>query len=153
MNKRVSSLLLLVVLSVTDAYLLAHPNVVGRLGILIYKHSYIKNFPNALLTVFLVVGISLGICEALYRFAKLKIAAATYLVLLGVSIFWFVYVYTTFSSFAYRITGKSFIYGAHLLPVILIGLFGRYFVKAQFLRPKISNEVEEVMRKNDISQS
>ena len=29
MNKKVSSLLLLLVLSVTDAYLLAHPNLFG----------------------------------------------------------------------------------------------------------------------------
>ena len=58
MSLRLSSFLLLLVLSITDAYLLAHPNLVGRLGILLYKHSYIKTFPRALLTVLLVVGIS-----------------------------------------------------------------------------------------------
>jgi hypothetical protein len=132
MNKRLSSILLLVVLSITDAYLLAHPNLIGRLGVLVYKHSYIKNFPRALLTVLLVVGISLLICEGLYRNIRHKSAARWYLLLLLMSFGWLVYVYLTFSSFAYRITGKAFIYGAHLLPVILSGLYGRYFVKAQF---------------------
>lgn len=129
---KLSSILLLIALSITDAYLLAHPNLVGKLGILLYKHSYIKTFPRALVTVILVVGISLLISELLYRFVSRKKALISYLILLSVSLFWFVYVYATFSSFSYRITGKAFIYGAHLLPVILIGLFGRYFVKAQF---------------------
>jgi len=132
MNMKLSSILLLIALSITDAYLLAHPNLVGKLGILLYKHSYIKTFPRALVTVILVVGISLLISELLYRFVSRKKALISYLILLSVSLFWFVYVYATFSSFSYRITGKAFIYGAHLLPVILIGLFGRYFVKAQF---------------------
>ena len=129
---KLSSILLLIALSITDAYLLAHPNLVGKLGILLYKHSYIKTFPRALVTVILVVGISLLISELLYRFVSRKKALISYLILLSTSLFWFVYVYATFSSFSYRITGKAFIYGAHLLPVILIGLFGRYFVKAQF---------------------
>jgi len=130
MNKKLSSLLLLVVLSITDAYLLAHPNLIGRLGILVYKHSYIKNFPSALVTVLLVVSLSLIVCESLYRFFTSKKVAIFYLVMLVISVAWFAYVYITFSSFSYKITGKAFIYGAHLLPIILIGLFGRYFVKA-----------------------
>ncbi len=131
MSLRLSSVLLLLVLSITDAYLLAHPNLVGRLGILLYKHSYIKTFPRALLTVLLVVGISVLLCEGLYRYVRRNNAAYGYLVLMLVSIVWFFYVYVTFSTFTYRITGKAFIYGAHLLPVILLGLYGRYFVKVK----------------------
>ena len=125
-------MLLLLVLSVTDAYLLAHPNFIGRLGVLLYKHSYIRNFPRALLTVLLVVGISLVICETAFRYFWSRKTTIFYLVFLIISIVWLAYVYITFSSFSYRITGKAFIYGAHLLPIILIGLFGRYFIKAQF---------------------
>ncbi len=151
MNKKLSSVLLLFVLSVTDAYLLAHPNLIGKLGVLIYKHSYIQTFPRALGTVLLVVGISVLISEVLFRFVDKKKAAFGYITLLLISAFWFVYVYSMFSSFAYRITGKSFIYGAHLLPVILTGLFGRYFVKSQ-LRPALSsNTVGLAETKNDVS--
>jgi hypothetical protein len=151
MNKKVSSILLLIILSITDAYLLAHPNLIGKLGILLYKHSYIKTFPRALVTVLLVVVISLVISELLYRFVSRKKALITYLVLLSISLFWFVYVYTTFSSFSYRITGKAFIYGAHLLPVILIGLFGRYFIKAQFFSRFNSGAVSTEESKNRVS--
>ncbi|WP_439585179.1 hypothetical protein [Dyadobacter bucti] len=129
MNKKISSILLLLVLSVTDAYLLAHSNLIGKIGILVYKHSYIRNFPRALVTVLLVVGISLLICELLYRFSKYPVALVCYAVLLAIALGWLGYVYTTFSTFSYRITGKAFIYGAHLLPIILAGLYGRYFVK------------------------
>jgi hypothetical protein len=50
MNKSLTSLLLLVVLGITDAYLLSHPNLIGKLGIFIYKHDYLKTFPRALAT-------------------------------------------------------------------------------------------------------
>jgi hypothetical protein len=129
MNRKISSMLLLLILSVTDAYLLAHPNLIGKIGVLVYKHSYIKNFPRALLTVVLVVGVSLLICELAYRFTKKKTALLIYPAFITVAVGWFMYVYITFSSFTYSITGKAFIYGAHLLPVILMGLYGRYLVK------------------------
>lgn len=129
MNKKISSILLLLVLSVTDAYLLAHPNLIGKIGILVYKHSYIRNFPRALVTVLLVVGISLLICELLYRFSKYSVALVFYAMLLAMALGWLGYVYSTFSTFSYRITGKAFVYGAHLLPITLAGLYGRYFIK------------------------
>jgi hypothetical protein len=134
MNRKLSSWLLLLVLSVTDAYLLAHPNLIGRIGVLVYKHHYIRNFPRALLTVALVVGISLVICELVMRFAKKQTAIAAYMVLTAIAVSWFMYVFVTFSTFSYRITGKAFIYGAHLLPVILTGMYTRYLIKRVLLK-------------------
>lgn len=143
MNRKWSSLLLLLVLSVTDAYLLAHPNLIGKIGVLVYKHHYIRNFPRALLTVMIVVGLSLGVCELVFRFTQKKTAIFSYLVLTGIALFWFMYVFVTFSSFSYRITGKSFIYGAHLLPVILAGLNLRYLVKRILAREPINDALTE----------
>lgn len=148
MNKKISSLLLLLVLSVTDAYLLAHPNLIGKLGVMVYKHVYIRNFPRALLTVLLVVGISLAICELIRLFVDRKPATIFYSWLLGIAVFWFGYVYLTFSTFSYRITGKAFIYGAHLLPVILAGLFGRYLVRQILSKPRYT----EVDLKGNVSK-
>lgn len=125
----------MLILSITDAYLLAHPNLIGKLGILVYKHRYIKDFPRALATVLTVVIISLLICEVVFRYAKRNTALIIYASLLGFAAFWLVYVYSMFSSFAYRITGKAFIYGAHLLPVILGGMYGRYLIR-KMLVPK-----------------
>lgn len=129
MNKKLSSFLLLMILSITDAYLLAHPNLIGRIGIWVYKHDYIKSFPRALFTVLLLVGISLAICELLVRLAAPKVASICLVILSLVGVLWMVYVYYTFSGFSYRITGKSFIYGAHLLPIILTGIYGRYLFR------------------------
>lgn len=139
MNRKWSSLLLLLVLSVTDAYLLAHPNLIGKIGVLVYKHHYIRNFPRALLTVVIVVGLSLAICELIYRFTQKKTALFSYLVLTGISVFWFMYVFVTFSSFSYRITGKAFIYGAHLLPVILAGVNLRYLFKRILIKEPVGD--------------
>lgn len=130
MNKKISSLLLLLVLTITDAYLLSHPNLIGKLGVLLYKHTYIKNFPTALLTVTLVVGLSLFICEILKRFSSANVQKILFSLFLVVSVIWLAYVYNTFSSFSYRMTGKAFIYGAHLLPVMMIGIYGRYLLKS-----------------------
>lgn len=139
MNRKLSSLLALLVLSVTDAYLLAHPNLIGKIGVLVYRHHYIRNFPRALLTVMLVVGVSLAICEVVYRFGGKRTAIVTYLVLTGIAVVWFMYVFITFSSFSYRITGKAFIYGAHLLPVILTGLNLRYLIKRILVKEPVND--------------
>lgn len=149
MNKKISSMLLLLILSVTDAYLLAHPNLIGKIGVLVYKHSYIKNFPRALLTVLLVVGVSLLISELVYRFVSKKTALLVYSAFIAVAVGWFMYVYITFSSFSYSITGKAFIYGAHLLPVILLGLYGRYLVK-RLLEPEKPKDT--VVVKGDVAK-
>lgn len=141
MNRKWSSLLLLLVLSVTDAYLLAHPNLIGKIGVLLYKHHYIRNFSRALLTVGIVVIISLAICELVFRFTSKKTAIVTYVALTAMWLGWFMYVFVTFSSFTYRITGKAFIYGAHLLPVIVAGLNLRYLVKRMLLREGDNNIV------------
>ncbi|WP_192579330.1 hypothetical protein [Dyadobacter aurulentus] len=151
MNKKLSSLLLLLVLTVTDAYLLAHPNLIGRIGIFIYKHIYIRNFPRALLTVMLAVGISLALCELAYRFLGKKAAIVFFLVLEVVAVAWFIYIYVSFSSFSYRLTGKAFIYGAHLLPAILIGIFSRYFFK-RVLEPGLINADLDVPKVPDSRQ-
>jgi hypothetical protein len=132
LKRNLTSTLLLVVLSITDAYMLAHPNLVGRLGIFIYKHDYLKTLPRALGSVGLVVGLSLLACEVIRRLTVPSIAARWYLLLLALGWALFAYVYITFSSFTYQLTGKSFIYGAHLLPILLIGLFTKYLITAVY---------------------
>ncbi|GAB2770987.1 hypothetical protein GCM10027275_12130 [Rhabdobacter roseus] len=132
LKKNLTTTLLLVILGVTDAYLLSHPNLIGRIGVLIYQHDYLKTFPRALATVFLVVGTSLAICEVIRWQARPRVAVGWYLMLFVLGLSLFAYVYVTFSSFTYRLTGKAFIYGAHLLPILLIGLFGRYLIMAIF---------------------
>ncbi len=132
MNKNLTTTLLLVILGITDAYLLSHPNLIGRIGILVYRHDYLKTFPRALATVFLVLGICLFICEVIRRIKLPRAAIAWYLMFMVLGLALFSYVYVSFSSLTYSMTGKAFIYGAHLLPILMIGIFGRYLISALF---------------------
>lgn len=130
MNKNLTTTILLAILGVTDAYLLSHPNLIGRIGILIYRHDYLKTFPRALATVFLVLGVCLFICEVIRRIKLPRASIAWYLMLMVLGWALFAYVYFSFSSLTYSMTGKAFIYGAHLLPILMIGIFGRYLIFA-----------------------
>ena len=130
MNKNLTTTLLLVILGVSDAYLLSHPNFIGRIGILIYRHDYLKTFPRALATVFLVLGVCLFICEVIRRVRLPRSAVAWYLMGMVLGMALFSYVYVSFSSPTYGMTGKAFIYGAHLLPILITGIFGRYLITA-----------------------
>ncbi len=132
MSKNLTTTSLLVILGITDAYLLSHPNLLGRIGVFIYKHDYLRTFPRALATVFLVLGVSLFISEVVRRSVAPRAALGWYLLLLALGMALFAYVYVTFSSFSYGLTGKAFIYGAHLLPVLMSGLFGRYLIMTIF---------------------
>ncbi|MPR36358.1 hypothetical protein [Salmonirosea aquatica] len=136
MSRNLTTTSLLVILGITDAFLLSHPNLIGRIGIFIFKHDYIKTFPRALATVFLVLGISLFLCEVIRRGTSPRAALGWYLMLLVLGMALFAHVYVTFSSFSYGLTGKAFIYGAHLLPVLMTGLFGRYLITALFQAKK-----------------
>lgn len=138
MTKNRTSLLLLLLLCITDAYLLSHPNLIGKIGVFLFKHSYIKNFPRALLTVISVTALALLICEVIQRTLVVRKALVMYAAFEIASVGLFVHVYNTFSSFSYSLTGKSFIYGAHLLPIILIGIFARYLT-VNFLRSSKSD--------------
>lgn len=135
MIKNKTSLLLLAALGITDAYLLSHANFIGKIGIFLYKHTYIKDFPRALLTVFTVLLVAIFISELIDRNLNRIKALISFASLELASIGLLMHVYKTFSSFAYSITGKSFVYGAHLLPVILIGIFARYLT-VRFLVPQ-----------------
>lgn len=125
--------ILLIILSVTDAWMLSHPNLIGRVGVVIYEHNYIRTFPRALLTVGAVVGAYVLLSEAVGRLFPVQKSLMIYLVMSMSALFLFLYVYKTFSSFLYSHTGKSFVFGAHLLPIILLLIASRYLVKSVIL--------------------
>lgn len=123
MNRNLSYYLILVVLAVVDAWLLAHPNLIGRLGILFFKYDMIKTFPRALATVSIAVLISVGIVSFIPKAGK-----QTALLVLGiltlVSIGVLVNTILKFSSGSYAMTGAGFKTGAVLMPIILVLIFG-----------------------------
>src|SRR5438046_714068 len=57
-------------LIVLDSLLLSRPNFLGKLGLAVYHYNYLRTFPKALLTVSIVLGIAMAICEAIAYFAN-----------------------------------------------------------------------------------
>jgi hypothetical protein len=55
--KRMAWWIVLISLITVDAYLIAKPNLLGKLGFIIYKYHYLRTFPRALLTVAIVVAV------------------------------------------------------------------------------------------------
>lgn len=116
---------LLIILTITDAFLLSHPNLIGRLGIWFYKYRYLQTFPRALLTVSITMGLAWSLTELTKRRLPARGAALVLALLLVVAVGMLLSVYLKFSGGTYRLTGKSFIYGAHLLPGMLTAVFAQ----------------------------
>ena len=129
MRPRLNFYLFILALVVLDAVLLRSPNLLGKIGLIIYKYHYLRTFPKALLTVFSVIAIAAFISESVrWLVASVKLGRST-----GRLILWAFIVLTSlalvktgldFSTWTYSHTGQRFRYGAYLLPIILIILFG-----------------------------
>jgi hypothetical protein len=97
----------------------------GKIGLFIYKYSYLRTLPRTLITVTIIVFVAVLITEiihAMVRSGLLKRGFAIFilviLVLLSVAVL--VKTGVDFSKWSYAHTGQRFKYGAYLLPVILI---------------------------------
>lgn len=131
---RFSFFIVIALLSVIDSLLLAKPNLLGKVGLLIFKYNYLRTFPRALLTVSIVVGTAMIFGELVLYLERRKGLSKT---LSGILLFFLVVacsgllakLYMDFSKGVYSHTGVYFKYGVFLLPVILIVVFGAAFVR------------------------
>lgn len=128
MVKKVTFYWIVLTLMLVDSWLLSKPNILGKIGLIIYKYHYLRSFPRTLLTVWIVVSISVLIVllvQFLVKQEKLSRAIAT--VVLGAcvaaSLLIVVKVYIDFTSWSYSHAGLKFRYGAYLLPTILTVIF------------------------------
>lgn len=134
-------LLLLIVLSVIDAWLIAKPNLLGKLGFIIYKYHYLRTFPRALLTVALVVG-SLWLLTELFIWLNkrqlLSRKAVTGVLIIIMLLFVFALIKTAldFQSWSYSHSGHKLKYGAYLLPVILISVVSSGLIRVFRQKPR-----------------
>jgi len=134
---RINYYLFLAALVVLDAVLLRSPNLLGKIGLIIYKYHYLRTFPKALLTVALVVGVASILAEVIRFTVRTEVMKQT----LGkVILFLFVVAAAVmliktamdFTTWSYSHTGLRFRLGAYLLPAILVLVFTR----AWFTLPK-----------------
>lgn len=112
-----------------DALLLSSPNLLGKLGLIIYKYSYLRSFPRTLITVSIAIFIAVSIAEFVGLLVKnrtLKRSFGIILLLIFVTLS-AAALYKTiidFCAWTYSHTGQRFRYGAYLLPCILMLVFG-----------------------------
>jgi hypothetical protein len=128
MNSRLNCYLFIVALVILDAVLIRSPNLLGKIGLLVYKYHYLRTFPKALLTVFLVVGIATVFSETIRFVVKKAIlknlaGKVLFMLLTAMAVALAIKVGLDFSSGSYAHTGLRFRIGAYLLPVILIVVF------------------------------
>ncbi len=131
MKNRFSFFVLLFLLVVTDAWLLAHPNWVGRVGIWFYKYHYLKTFPRALATVSLATMAILGTGFLIRRYCSRSVAFVLLGGLVLACLAVLVQTLFQFSDGTYVHTGAGFKTGAILLPVILLTVGARYLWQHQ----------------------
>ena len=135
MNNRTFFYIALAILALIDAWLLAHPNLVGKMGILMYKYDMIRTFPRALATV----GLTLLFAAVLSEILPIKLPAQKARLVLGslllISVGLFIQTWFKFSEGSYALTGAGFKTGARLMPFLLVLVFGRGFAQSFQKKP------------------
>src|ERR671912_30796 len=58
MIRKVTFYWTLLTLILVNSWLLSKPNILGKIGLIIYKYHYLRSFPRTLLTVWIVISIS-----------------------------------------------------------------------------------------------
>jgi hypothetical protein len=128
MKKRVMFYLLVLALVVLDSVLIRSPNLLGKIGLIIYKYSYLRTFPRTLMTVGSVVGVAVLITEiirwmTMRNVLKRVVSISILLILTLISIALLVKTGIDFTAWSYSHTGLRFRIGAYLLPLILTTVF------------------------------
>ena len=119
---------MLLVLVLLNSALLASPNLLGKIGLIIYKYHYLRSFPRTLVTVIMVTFTALMTVEVVFHFLK-KQKIGKFMALLILGIFLSVCLgmmaktIIDFSTWSYGHTGIRFRLGAYLLPCVLIIIF------------------------------
>lgn len=128
MKRRLYFFLVVGCLTVINALLLASPNLLGKIGLLIYHYRFLRTFPRTLLTVSIAVVIAVLIAEFIALLVKNKMLKKSFgviLLLIFVALCGAAILKTMldFTSWSYAHTGQRFRYGAYLLPCLLMLIF------------------------------
>ncbi len=120
---KIQQTILLIIIGVSDAYMISHSNILGKIGVRLYNYDMIKTFPSALITVLCTLIGSFFITEFLQKQKNKNWAKYLLLLFLVASFAIFLDVFIKFSAGSYAHTGKVFKFGMHLLPIVLILIF------------------------------
>jgi hypothetical protein len=133
-----------------DSLLLSSPNLLGKIGLFIYKYQYLRSFPRTLLTVSIVIFVAILIIEVVQLLVRSKVIRRGFglfilLLLVMLSIAILIKTGLDFSKWTYGHTGQRFKYGAYLMPSILILVFGY----GLFTLPKQTELLNDTLDAND----
>ncbi len=118
----------LAVLVVLDAWLLAHPNIVGKAGIFLFDYGAIETFPKALGTVSLVVVVAAFVAWGIRQLSQPLFIGITVALLAG-SVYYLFQSFTQYNTGIYKLTGAGFRAGAILLPGLVVLVLGESLLR------------------------
>jgi hypothetical protein len=138
--KKLSFYGIVAILIMIDSFLLSSPNLLGKIGLFIYKYSYLRTFPKTLLTVFIAVFVVIAISELIQILVKkeiIKLSSGRIILILLIVLSAAVLIKTgiDFSAWTYGHTGSRFNYGAYLLPILWIVVVGYHLINL----PKVNS--------------
>ena len=116
--------ILLLVLVVLDGWLLAHPNLIGQVGVFFFDYTAIETFPKAVGTVSFVVGVALLVGWLAGRLSQ-SLAIGITVALLAASVYYLFQSFNEYNHGIYKLTGAGFRAGAILLPGLVVLVFGK----------------------------
>ncbi len=121
---KIQQAVLIIIISITDAYMISHPNLLGKIGMKVYNYDMFRTFPAAFITILSTVGVSFLVASFLENKIGKKWAKYMLTFFLVLSLIILIQVYFKFSTGSYAHSGKVFIFGMHLFPILLIYVFG-----------------------------
>ncbi|MBL0742904.1 hypothetical protein [Chryseolinea lacunae] len=126
--RKLTFYLFVLALVIVDSLLISKPNLLGKIGLIIYKYHYLRTFPRTLLTVAIVVAVAIGIAELIELLVKrsvLKRATGSIVLIVLIALSFGILVKTgiDFQAWTYSHTGLRFRFGAYMLPTLLIVIF------------------------------
>ena len=150
MIRKVTFYWILLTLILVDSWLLSKPNLLGKVGLIIYKYHYLRSFPRTLLTVWLVVSVSiLVVLLVQYLMKQQKLSKTVASLVLGIFLFFsiliIVKVYIDFTAWTYSHTGLKFRYGAYLLPTLVMIVFLNGLIQIHRTVSSVSEEEQPLV--------
>jgi Na+/proline symporter len=115
-------------LIILNGYLLSKPNLLGKIGLIVYQYYYLRTFPRTLLTATIVCAIAILLTELFTLLVRRRtmgtvVAGIMFGLLVVLSFAQLVKTGVDFSTWTYSHTGLRFRLGAFVLPTVVIFIF------------------------------
>lgn len=120
--RKITYWLIVSFITLITAWLISKPNLLGKLGLIIYKMHFLRTFPRALATVAAVVVVVAILVELISSIRSPLLRNGLLLFMLMACVALEVKTHYDFQSWAISHTGKKLRVGAYLLPLLLMSM-------------------------------